>query len=120
MGWFVAWKCLVACLFFDESQQPTCPHSRHRRKWTQVSPALMHSSQTSVSVDLNFICFMWLQLCAMASLLLRPHRRLVLLSVQAMRGPTLPPTRRLHRCSEEIPIQRKLANSRGERLHASA
>src|SRR5712672_2228352 len=55
-------KCLVACLFFDESQQPTCPHSRHSRRWTHVSPVLMHSSQTSVSVDLNLICFKWPQL----------------------------------------------------------
>jgi hypothetical protein len=27
----------------------------------------MQSSQTSVSVDFNLICFMWLQLWAMAS-----------------------------------------------------
>ncbi len=44
MGWLVAWKCLVACLFFEESQQPTCPHSRQRRKCTQVSPVFKQSS----------------------------------------------------------------------------
>src|SRR3954452_21728697 len=64
-GCLLRWKCLVACLFFDESQQPTCPHSKHRRRCTHVSPSLMHSSQTSVSVDLNLICLMWLQLWAM-------------------------------------------------------
>src|SRR6478672_8578065 len=118
-GCLVRWKCLVACLFFDESQQPTWPHSRHRRRWTHVSPVLMQSSQTSVSVDLDLICFKWLQLWAMAFLLLRPHQRRVLLFVQARRGPTLLPKRRLHRCFARIPIQRKLANSRGVRLHAS-
>src|SRR6478735_950000 len=66
-GCLLRWKCLVACLFLDESQQPTCPHSRHSRRWTQLSPVLMQSSQTSVSVDLNLICFKWLQLWAMAS-----------------------------------------------------
>ena len=40
------WKCLVACVFLDESQHPTCPQIRHIRKWTQVSPILTHSSQT--------------------------------------------------------------------------
>ena len=29
-GCLLRWKCLVACLFFDESQQPTWPHSRHK------------------------------------------------------------------------------------------
>src|SRR5437868_12136981 len=66
-GCLVRWKCLVACLFLDESQQPTCPHSKHSRRWTQLSPVLMQSSQTSTSVDLNLICFKWLQLWAMAS-----------------------------------------------------
>src|SRR6266516_5712718 len=45
IGWFVAWKCLVACLFLEESQQPTCPHSRQRRKCTHVSPVFKQSSQ---------------------------------------------------------------------------
>src|SRR5947209_6878902 len=45
MGWFVAWKCLVACLLFEESQQPTWPQVRQRRRWTQRSPILRHSSQ---------------------------------------------------------------------------
>src|SRR2546430_15740722 len=35
----------VACLFFDSSQQPTCPQVRHSRRCTQVSPILRHSSQ---------------------------------------------------------------------------
>src|SRR5438270_5713282 len=66
-GCLLRWKCLVACLFFDESQQPTWPHSRHKRRWTHVSPVLMHSSQTCVSVELHLICFRWLQFWAMAS-----------------------------------------------------
>src|SRR5665213_3631937 len=44
-GCFVAWKCLVACLFLDESQQPTCPQFRHSRRCTQVSPISRHSLQ---------------------------------------------------------------------------
>src|SRR5216684_2271746 len=36
--WFVVWKCLVACLFLEESQQPTCPHSRQRRRCTLILP----------------------------------------------------------------------------------
>src|SRR2546421_4114533 len=45
MGWPVAWKCRVACLFFEESQQPTCPQIRHSRRCTQVSPIFRQSSQ---------------------------------------------------------------------------
>src|SRR5437868_9231101 len=45
MGWPVPFACLVACLFFDESQQPTWPQLSQRRKWTHVSPILRHSSQ---------------------------------------------------------------------------
>jgi len=47
---FVAWKCLVACLFLDESQHPTCPHDRQSRRCTQVSPVLRHSSQPFLAV----------------------------------------------------------------------
>src|SRR5258708_21895272 len=63
-GCLERWKCFVACLFFDESQQPTCPHSRQRRRWTQGSPVLMQSSHTSVSVVVNLICFRCVQLSA--------------------------------------------------------
>jgi hypothetical protein len=45
IGCWVAWKCLVACRFFESSQQPTCPQVLQSRKWTQVSPSLRHSSQ---------------------------------------------------------------------------
>ena len=45
MGWVVARKCFVACLFFEESQQPTCPQVRHILKWTQRSFIFKHSSQ---------------------------------------------------------------------------
>lgn len=47
-GCWVWWKCLVACLFLEESQQPTCPQTRHMRRWTQRSPDLRHSSQPLV------------------------------------------------------------------------
>src|SRR5690242_8167532 len=44
-GWCVWWKCWVACLFFEESQQPTWPHDRQRRRCAQVSPICRHSWQ---------------------------------------------------------------------------
>src|SRR3712207_7399180 len=39
-----AWKCPVACLFFECSQQPTCPQISQRRRCTQVSPIFRQSS----------------------------------------------------------------------------
>src|SRR5439155_19927713 len=45
IGWRVAWKCRVACLPGELSQQPTCPHVRHRRRCTQRPPVARHSSQ---------------------------------------------------------------------------
>src|SRR5437667_347963 len=47
IGCFVSRKCLVACLFFESSQQPTCPHERHNRRCTHSSPVLRQSSQPS-------------------------------------------------------------------------
>src|ERR1700752_988768 len=46
IGCFVPRKCLVACLFFEESQQPIWPQVSQSRRCTQVSPILTHSSQT--------------------------------------------------------------------------
>src|SRR5207249_11350501 len=40
-------KCLVACLFFESSQQPTCPHVRHNRRCTHSSPVFRQSSHPS-------------------------------------------------------------------------
>src|ERR1700757_2122280 len=48
IGCCVARKCFVACLFFESSQQPTCPQVRQRRRCTHVSPAARHSSQPAV------------------------------------------------------------------------
>src|SRR5689334_20748550 len=56
MGCRVAWKCFVACLFFDESQHPTCPHSRHIRRCTHRSPIWRHSSHPFV---LGFTLWIW-------------------------------------------------------------
>src|SRR5437899_11060359 len=47
IGWWTLWKCLVACLFGELSQQPTCPHVRHRRRCTQLLPMARHSSHPS-------------------------------------------------------------------------
>src|SRR5947199_7509042 len=47
---------MVACLFFESSQQPTCPHSRQRRRWTHVFSILKQSSQ---SFALGVTCRIW-------------------------------------------------------------
>src|SRR3989344_4964994 len=57
IGCPVSWKCFVACLFFELSQHPTCPHVRHNRRLTQMSPALAQSSQTVIS--LGCTSFIW-------------------------------------------------------------
>ncbi len=41
------WKCLVACLCGELSQQPTWPQVRQRRRCTQGEPIFKHSSQPS-------------------------------------------------------------------------
>ena len=59
MGCLVAWKCFVACLFFELSQHPTCPQIRHMRRCTQVSPIFRHSSQPfalGFTFRTSFIC----------------------------------------------------------------
>src|SRR5260370_15276346 len=64
IGWLVAWKCLVACLFFEESQQPTCPHVRQRRRCTQVSPIFKQRSEEHTSElqsHLNLVCRLLLE-----------------------------------------------------------
>src|SRR3954454_11718002 len=48
MGWPVASKCAVACLAIDESQQPTCPHCAHRRRWNHQPSLAVHSTQPSL------------------------------------------------------------------------
>src|SRR3954468_17798623 len=47
IGWWLPWKCLVACVFFEESQQPTWPQVRHSRRCTQRLPDCRHSSHPS-------------------------------------------------------------------------
>src|ERR1017187_7130957 len=44
IGWCVPRQCLVACLFLELSQQPTCPHVRHSRRCAHSSPIFRHSS----------------------------------------------------------------------------
>ena len=36
----------VACLFLEESQQPTCPQDMHILRCTYVSPKAMHCAQS--------------------------------------------------------------------------
>src|SRR5690348_6216418 len=44
-GCFVSWKCAVACLLGDESQQPTCPQDMQSRSSCHESPLRRHSLQ---------------------------------------------------------------------------
>lgn len=72
IGWLVAWKCAVACLFGELSQQPTCPQVRQIRRWTHQSPVLRHSSQPrALGVTLRIECKWW-QLPAMVPRLAIP------------------------------------------------
>src|SRR5258706_4977500 len=62
IGCRVAWKCVVACVLLELSQQPTWPQVRHRRRCTQVSLMTRHSSQPSLfgwSVLTRFRCVHW-------------------------------------------------------------
>lgn len=43
----VSAACLLACFAGDESQQPTWPQARHRRRCTQVPPTARQSSHPS-------------------------------------------------------------------------
>jgi hypothetical protein len=47
IGCPLLWKCILACRCGEESQQPTCPQVRHRRKCTHLEPILRQSSQPS-------------------------------------------------------------------------
>src|SRR5258708_40182361 len=69
IGCLVRWKCLVACLFLEESQHPTWPHSMHKRRCTQVSPIFRHSSQPLVC---GVTLWMWLK-CVQALMICPPR-----------------------------------------------
>src|SRR5690349_23678662 len=98
-GWLLDRKCLVACLFFEESQQPTCPHVRHSRNCTQVSPILMHSSHACLFVVSILI---WSR-CVQRSALMQ------LISFRANSDPISQGWRPLHKHSGQIPELRRAA-----------
>src|ERR1700686_534023 len=61
IGWPGAWKCLVAGLLGESSQQPTCPQLRQIRRCSQTLPLFRHSSQPSaLGVTLRMLP-MWVQ-----------------------------------------------------------
>src|SRR6185312_15388383 len=61
MGCLVLWKCLVACLCGESSQQPTWPQVRQRRRCTHFEPIFKHSSQPSaLGVTVRMVS-RWLQ-----------------------------------------------------------
>src|SRR6266852_1885550 len=83
-GCLLLWKCLVACLFFDESQHATWPHSRHIRKCTHVSTVFMQSSQTRLSVLVNLT---WLR-CVHSSAIV-PSSNLAIIERRSTAPPIL-------------------------------
>src|SRR5258708_8996039 len=101
-GWPLAWKCFVACLFLDESQQPTCPHVRQSRRCTQRSPVARHSSQPSELGVTGRICSTWGQVCWVMAVLLPPFGISPVLpptshpepAISRVRPPPLPPPAR--------------------------
>src|SRR6186713_1271607 len=70
IGWPVAWKCLVACLFGELSQQPTWPQVRQSRRCTQREPVFRHSSQPSALGVTSWMSAACLQPCAIVPSLL--------------------------------------------------
>src|SRR3978361_484636 len=65
MGCPVAWKCLVACLLGESSQQPTWPQLRQIRKCSHTLPLLRHSSQPGALGVTSRMPAMWQQPLAM-------------------------------------------------------
>src|SRR6266536_4419564 len=49
IGCDVSWKCAVACLFGELSQQPMCPQVEHMRRCTHHPSICRHSSQPAIS-----------------------------------------------------------------------
>src|ERR1700726_4725841 len=60
-GCWVAWKCLVACLLGESSQQPTWPHVRQIRKCSHSLPLFRHSSQPSALGVTSRMPAIWVQ-----------------------------------------------------------
>src|SRR6185437_760166 len=73
IGCWVAWKCLVACLLGESSQQPTWPQARQIRKCSQSLPVLRHSSQPSALGVTSRMPARWVQ-CFTISLVSRVAR----------------------------------------------
>src|SRR6202163_2731470 len=69
-GCCVAWKCFVACLLGESSQQPTCPQVRQIRKCSHTLPLFRHSSQPSALGVTLGVPLRWVQPFA----ILNPHR----------------------------------------------
>ena len=72
MGWPVAWKCAVAWLFGESSQQPIVPHWVQRRRWTQVLPIARQAAHTrTAGISLYSI----VSRCPQDALTVRPFHR---------------------------------------------
>src|SRR5713101_3505146 len=72
IGCPVAWKCPVACLLGESSQQPTWPQLRQIRKCSHSLPLFRHSSQPSALGVTSRMPAMWVQPFAILCPLLVP------------------------------------------------
>src|SRR3954452_10375628 len=61
IGCPAAWKCAVACLLGESSQQPTWPQLRQIRKCSHTLPLCRHSSQPSALGVTSRMPLRWLQ-----------------------------------------------------------
>src|SRR2546426_4981080 len=61
-GWCERWKCLVACLLGEESQQPTCPQDMHSRRWTH-SPPLAQPDRKSTRLNSSHLVISYAVFC---------------------------------------------------------
>ena len=53
IGWPTLLKCPVACLFLDESQQPTLPQMHPLVTHLDASEALIRRSRGRIQIDLD-------------------------------------------------------------------
>ena len=75
MGWWLAWKCLVACRFGESSQQPTWPQVRQSLRCTHLERVFRHSSQPRALGVTSWIDSKWVHSFGMTALLRVSRRR---------------------------------------------
>ena len=98
IGCPLSWKCILACRCGEESQQPTCPQVRHRRKCTHLEPILRQSSQPSA---------------------LGVTSRIIFRCGSTILSPSLPVRRSVNRSAARSALSRTYAERRGSLIGSS-